>query len=237
MTHPSEGHQLPASITLGDVRDGGTTVNAASAGAIDNRLRHIISASCSVVSANSLSSSSTTSSSASAVAAMGGWAAGLTAGGGIEAPKTHTIQQLPSDNSHSCGAAPFEGNKEDEDGNQNLHANFGNTTSCAAVAPHTLGGFDGGNPMILQMGAPLNPVAEFLFQLTKMLTDNNTEFIEWRNASIFVHDPPVRYVVLSSILDCMSLSAHVFISGSRERDFAEVFPSFQLFQLCKYPNN
>jgi hypothetical protein len=44
----------------------------------------------------------------------------------------------------------------------------------------------------LQMGAPLHPVAEFLFQLTKMLTDTNTEFIEWRNASIFVHDPPVR---------------------------------------------
>jgi len=46
------------------------------------------------------------------------------------------------------------------------------------------------NPMILQMGAPPHPVAEFLFQLTKMLTDNNSEYIEWRNASIFVHDPP-----------------------------------------------
>jgi hypothetical protein len=105
------------------------------------------------------------------------------------------MQQLPSDNSHSCGATTFEGNKEDEDGNQNLNANVGNSTSCASVVPHTpvvLGGFDGGNPMILQMGAPLHPVAEFLFQLTKMLTDTNTEFIEWRNASIFVHDPPVR---------------------------------------------
>jgi len=46
------------------------------------------------------------------------------------------------------------------------------------------------NPMVLHMGAPPHPVAEFLFQLTKMLTDNNPEYIEWRNASIFVHNPP-----------------------------------------------
>jgi hypothetical protein len=45
-------------------------------------------------------------------------------------------------------------------------------------------------PMVLQMNAPPHPVAEFLFQLTKMLTDDNKEFIEWRKASIFVHDPP-----------------------------------------------
>ena len=171
---------------------------------------------------------------------MGGWAAGLTGGGGIEAPNTLTMQQLPSDNSHSCGATTFEGNKEDEDGNQNLNANVGNSTSCASVVPHTpvvLGGFDGGNPMILQMGAPLHPVAEFLFQLTKMLTDNNTEFLEWRNASIFVHDPPVRLFCTVFLFDFISLSTHVFHSGSGERDFAEVFPSLQLFQLCKYLNN
>ena len=100
------------------------------------------------------------------------------------------MQQLPSDNSHNSGAAIFEGNKEDDDGNENDNVND----------PTSLVGFDGGNPMILQMGAPLHPVAEFLFQLTKMLTDNNTEFIEWRNASIFVHDPPVRFIVPSSFL-------------------------------------
>lgn len=48
-------------------------------------------------------------------------------------------------------------------------------------------------PMLLQMNAPPHPVAEFLFQLTKMLTDDNKEFIEWRKASIFVHDPPVSH--------------------------------------------
>jgi hypothetical protein len=64
---------------------------------------------------------------------------------------------------------------------------------AAAAAAAAGGGVDrsGNNQSILQMSAPLHPVAEFLFQLTKMLTDANTEFIEWRNASIFVHDPPV----------------------------------------------
>jgi len=45
-------------------------------------------------------------------------------------------------------------------------------------------------PMVLQLNTPPHPVAEFLFQLTKMLTDNNSEYIEWSNASIYVHDPP-----------------------------------------------
>jgi len=45
-------------------------------------------------------------------------------------------------------------------------------------------------PIVLQMNAPPHPVAEFLFQLTKMLTDDNKEYIEWRKASIFVTDPP-----------------------------------------------
>lgn len=50
-------------------------------------------------------------------------------------------------------------------------------------------------PIVLQMNAPPHPVAEFLFQLTKMLTDDNKEYIEWRKGSIFVTDPPVSVVV------------------------------------------
>lgn len=34
-----------------------------------------------------------------------------------------------------------------------------------------------------------NTVPEFLYQLTKMLTDNNREVIEWSNAKIEVHNP------------------------------------------------
>lgn len=50
---------------------------------------------------------------------------------------------------------------------------------------------DANSVLLLQMAAPPHhPVAEFLFQLTKMLTDDNSEYIEWKNSSILVHDPP-----------------------------------------------
>mmetsp|Transcript_21306 Transcript_21306/g.32601 ORF Transcript_21306/g.32601 Transcript_21306/m.32601 type:complete len:591 (+) Transcript_21306:111-1883(+) len=37
--------------------------------------------------------------------------------------------------------------------------------------------------------APHHPIAEFLYQLTKMLTDDNSEVIEWSQGRIKVHDP------------------------------------------------
>jgi hypothetical protein len=36
---------------------------------------------------------------------------------------------------------------------------------------------------------PHHPIAEFLYQLTKMLTDNNNEIVEWNNGKIKVHYP------------------------------------------------
>jgi len=36
---------------------------------------------------------------------------------------------------------------------------------------------------------PQHPVAEFLFQLVKMLTDDNSHYIEWIDGEIKVHDP------------------------------------------------
>ena len=65
------------------------------------------------------------------------------------------------------------------------------------------------NAVLLQMSAPPHyPVAEFLFQLTKMLTDDNQEFIEWKKASILVHDPPVSpWFVTGAVLSC---AHHVF---------------------------
>jgi hypothetical protein len=63
------------------------------------------------------------------------------------------------------------------------------------------------NDHMLQMATPPHyPVAEFLFQLTKMLTDDNKEFIEWKHASILVHDPPVSLcddVHVNEMLMCM----------------------------------
>jgi hypothetical protein len=67
------------------------------------------------------------------------------------------------------------------------------------------------NPMVLHMGAPPHPVAEFLFQLTKMLTDNNPEYIEWRNASIFVHNPPVSLSLLAFNVDHIMCARLIFI--------------------------
>lgn len=48
-------------------------------------------------------------------------------------------------------------------------------------------------PNILNSQAPHHPIAEFLYQLTKMLTDDNREIIEWSGGGgcgrIHVHDP------------------------------------------------
>lgn len=64
--------------------------------------------------------------------------------------------------------------------------------SEAKTTPH-----NEANAIMLHMAAPPHyPVAEFLFQLTKMLTDDNKGFIEWKNASIFVHDPPVSLLLM-----------------------------------------
>lgn len=69
-------------------------------------------------------------------------------------------------------------------------------TSAPAAATSTSAPVPGVDPASITLNAPPHPVAEFLFQLTKMLTDNNSKYIEWRNASIFVHDPPVSPTVL-----------------------------------------
>lgn len=40
------------------------------------------------------------------------------------------------------------------------------------------------------VATPHHPIPEFLYQLTKMLTDDNTTYIEWKEGRIFVYDPP-----------------------------------------------
>jgi len=44
-------------------------------------------------------------------------------------------------------------------------------------------------PIGLLPQTPHHPVAEFLYQLTKMLTDDNSQVIEWTTGRICVHDP------------------------------------------------
>lgn len=46
------------------------------------------------------------------------------------------------------------------------------------------------NTMDVYLPRPDQPIAEFLYQLTKMLTVENKEVIEWSNGRIKVHDPP-----------------------------------------------
>ena len=44
-------------------------------------------------------------------------------------------------------------------------------------------------PTLNSSGIPHQPIAEFLYQLTKMLSDNNDEIVEWNNGRIKVHYP------------------------------------------------
>eukprot|EP00571_Detonula_confervacea_P001909 CAMPEP_0172319302 /NCGR_PEP_ID=MMETSP1058-20130122/37309_1 /TAXON_ID=83371 /ORGANISM="Detonula confervacea, Strain CCMP 353" /LENGTH=562 /DNA_ID=CAMNT_0013034311 /DNA_START=370 /DNA_END=2058 /DNA_ORIENTATION=+ len=144
--------------------NGGSAAVAPYAYAMEKQAR-VISAASSVVSAGSQSSSSTKSSSVTANSSMGA-AAPILEKKENDAPAAPAIHHQ-----HQAKVSP--------------------PTTAAVPAPAVVSGIPTDvNPMILQMGAPPHPVAEFLFQLTKMLTDNNSEYIEWRNASIFVHDPP-----------------------------------------------
>jgi len=183
-----------------------TTAGAASAAAMESRLlqqqqqQHIISASCSVNSASTLNSTSTKSSTMMPVVGLGGWAVATKPGSGGLGGRGGTNAPITINDSGQIFGAFEENNRVDH----HHHHQVGGSHDQNYLQPQTnnigLGGFvEGGggdgvgsnNPMMLQMGgAPLHPVAEFLFQLTKMLTENNNEFIEWRNASIFVHDPP-----------------------------------------------
>mmetsp|Transcript_53889 Transcript_53889/g.114491 ORF Transcript_53889/g.114491 Transcript_53889/m.114491 type:complete len:641 (+) Transcript_53889:280-2202(+) len=86
----------------------------------------------------------------------------------------------------SVAAAPAPVEHKNEGSEENAAAGAAGP-SAPPPAPVVSSGID---TMAMQMNAPPHPVAEFLFQLTKMLTDSNAEYIEWRNASIFVHDPP-----------------------------------------------
>ena len=61
-----------------------------------------------------------------------------------------------------------------------------NIYSAQAQAQAQAAGY-GAQAMI---AAPHHPIPEFLYQLTKMLTDDNSAYIEWKEGRIFVYDPP-----------------------------------------------
>ena len=159
------------------------------------RKHHVISAASSVASSNSSSSSKLSSlPTSTGTTTMGGMA------GGSDAIKSLMQQHGPAQNKDVPEETKKEANdksstKTAKEAVQVTDASSSTSTSSSVTAP---GRRDSSGSMVLPMagGAPPHPVAEFLFQLTKMLTDNNTKYIEWRNASIFVHDPPVSTLVL-----------------------------------------
>ena len=172
---------------------------------------HVISAASSVASTNSLTSSSTKPSSLSTstgTTTMGGMAAG--GSDAIKSLMQMQQQHAPPQNkdvpTETKTKAPVKSStKAAKEAVQVTDASSSSSSSSTSTSSSvTAPGRRDSSAMVLPMagGAPPHPVAEFLFQLTKMLTDNNTKYIEWRNASIFVHDPPVstKLVVLVLIL-------------------------------------
>eukprot|EP00542_Grammatophora_oceanica_P022765 CAMPEP_0194027156 /NCGR_PEP_ID=MMETSP0009_2-20130614/1358_1 /TAXON_ID=210454 /ORGANISM="Grammatophora oceanica, Strain CCMP 410" /LENGTH=647 /DNA_ID=CAMNT_0038666117 /DNA_START=112 /DNA_END=2055 /DNA_ORIENTATION=- len=63
------------------------------------------------------------------------------------------------------------------------------TAPVAAPAVQQQAGAGPSSPDNGANGTPHHPIAEFLYQLTKMLTDDNNEIIEWVNGRIKVHHP------------------------------------------------
>mmetsp|Transcript_29909 Transcript_29909/g.55219 ORF Transcript_29909/g.55219 Transcript_29909/m.55219 type:complete len:590 (-) Transcript_29909:211-1980(-) len=178
MSNHQSSHQELTAHLMSVLAGTSNATSSAAAPATENQLRHLISGASSVVSSsNSLSS-------------------GRSSMGSSTGPRSSVCGGTPSSLSNSGGsisyhsaAAPMEEKRGGTNENQIFPtAKIAPSAPAPAVsAPAPVPGLD---PMILQMSAPPHPVAEFLFQLTKMLTDNNSEYIEWRNASIFVHDPP-----------------------------------------------
>ena len=180
---------------------------------------HVISAASSVASTNSLTSSSTKPSSLSTstgTTTMGGMAAG-----GSDAIKSliqmqqqHAPPQNKDVPTETKTKAPVKSSTKAA--TVQVTDASSSSTSSSVTAP----GRRDSSAMVLPMagGAPPHPVAEFLFQLTKMLTDNNTKYIEWRNASIFVHDPPVStklvlFVLILSIGSKVSLNTFSLLNS------------------------
>ena len=95
------------------------------------------------------------------------------------------------------GQAPTPGNSSNRDAGQTAAAQQVSTDSNSAAHPMPtkepasleaiLSQAQNGNPG--DRGNQHHPVAEFLYQLTKMLTDDNSEIIEWVDGRIKVHYP------------------------------------------------
>ena len=140
-----------------------------------------------VSSENSVASSSTSSSKLDAVLAAASANAVLHKPSDASNEKIKPVSETSSSRPSTTSDSPAEKEKKEDDGD----------SPAADGEAGPLSTTDANNALLLHMSAPPHhPVAEFLFQLTKMLTDDNSEFIEWKHSSILVHDPPVSWYML-----------------------------------------
>ncbi len=191
MAHPSDIHQRVPSTAVAS--GGGSLFENAASG---NR----ISAASSSVSADSFTSSSSSHHSPVSMNIIGGgaWSAEER---GITSFEKNPSLQFTSENK-PVRVAKIEG-KQMKVNVEKSKVPSPSQSHSAAASPDTSGGAAGFDNLILPL--PQFPIAEFLFQLTKMLMDKNSDYIEWRNASICVHDPPVSSFWCLFILELISM--------------------------------
>ena len=154
--------------------------------------RNIISAASSIASGNSAKTSSSVSTFPSAASATMGSAA---TSGSIDIKnllqmnnqQQHQDSTTTKNNTNDNRSAPSQPSDQTTVVT-NISSSSYTAPSAAASNQSTT---TTTSPSFMLGSGPPHPIAEFLFQLTKMLTDNNTTYIEWRDGSIVVHDPPV----------------------------------------------
>jgi hypothetical protein len=66
----------------------------------------------------------------------------------------------------------------------------GSAVNLNMFSPQAQGAVAAGYGAQSMVATPHHPIPEFLYQLTKMLTDDNSTYIEWKEGRIFVYDPP-----------------------------------------------
>lgn len=140
-------------------------------------------------------------SSASSVTSYSGTASGSTSGSGSESDVS-SLAAAAAANARtqaaamavaaqvgppvSAAAAMFGGNPQAMAAMAMTQAGGGEMNMFSAQAQAAAAGYSAQN----MVSTPHHPIPEFLYQLTKMLTDDNTTYIEWKEGRIFVYDPP-----------------------------------------------
>ena len=90
---------------------------------------------------------------------------------------------------HMNNSTESPNNADNEGTPNNPHNSTGTTTNDGAEDGASSAQGGAGSDLEIDRNGQHHPVAEFLYQLTKMLTDDNSEIIEWVDGRIKVHHP------------------------------------------------